>query len=83
MANLLDYHTCNNEDVWLDGFRVTYPKVKEAFSHTYYLKLMTTANAWQGLQCCDSELPTCLTVCSHVFSLLVKAGSFAISNYAY
>ena len=27
MENLLDYHICNNEDVWLDGFRVTFPKV--------------------------------------------------------
>ena len=24
MGNLLEYHISNNEDVWLDGFRVTY-----------------------------------------------------------
>lgn len=47
------------------------------------VKLMTTDNAWQGLQCCDSELPTYLTVYRHVFSLLVEACSFARSSYAY
>ena len=46
MDDLLDYHICNNEDVWLDSFRVTYPKVMYPKGSFYpYLLLLTTTGS--------------------------------------